>query len=80
MYLPENASVAQRQAAVDEYSLNLKRLMMRERMPLLKVIAHQYYQKDTPVWIYLQSQAPKRRGNRIWRKSAAIRISTRALS
>ncbi len=30
--------------------------ILRERMPLLRVIAHQYYQKDTPVWIYLQSQ------------------------
>ncbi len=55
--LPADAAQERRQAVADEYVLNLQRALMRARMPLLQVIAHQYHQKGTPVWIYLQSQA-----------------------
>ncbi len=50
--LPPQAAQEQRQAVADAYVLNLKRLVMREHMPVKKLLAHQYYQAGGPIWLY----------------------------
>jgi beta-lactamase regulating signal transducer with metallopeptidase domain len=52
-YLPDNASKEQGEAVVEEYLLNLKRLMMQERMPLPKLMTHRYHKEGDPIWVTL---------------------------
>jgi beta-lactamase regulating signal transducer with metallopeptidase domain len=55
--LPPDASKEQRQAVADEYVLNLKRLLLHDRMPLKKLRAHRYYRTGEPVWVNVQGMA-----------------------
>jgi beta-lactamase regulating signal transducer with metallopeptidase domain len=52
-YSPEGASSEQRQAVADEYVLSVKQLVMRDRMPLPKLVTHRYHEKGDPIWITL---------------------------
>jgi len=51
--LPTGASYEQREAIAKEYVLNLKRTLMRDRMPLPKLAAHRYHKQGEPIWFHV---------------------------
>ncbi len=55
-YLSVDANEVERQAVADEYVLDIKRMLMRDRMPLPKLYVHAYYQQGEPITLYFQSK------------------------
>jgi hypothetical protein len=64
-YLPGDASKEQREAVAREYVLDIRRLVMRDRMPLPELKAHRYYGEGESIWISVPVRNGKGWGPRL---------------